>query len=65
MRRNQPFCILRLKPITIRIEEASELTMALNDIYPHRLVPLPTLWKDYDNDKEGGSEEDDEPYLTI
>ena len=39
------------QPITIRIEQASELIMALKEIYNIKLGPLPTLWKHHDKPK--------------
>ena len=39
------------QPITIRIEQANELIMALKEIYNIKLGPLPTLWKHHDKPK--------------
>ena len=39
------------QPITIRIEQASELIMALKEIYNIKLGPLPSLWKHHDKPK--------------
>ena len=39
------------QPITIRIEQASELIMDLKEIYNIKLGILPTLWKHHDKPK--------------